>query len=312
VNRALRAAVTLCLFAAPALADVRGSKCTTSDTFLPGGTATMCWTCSNDGPASPDPEALDKIALGYPGGWTVACRSQNATDSNGSPVVFSCTASGQTVTYVDTNGGAGEILPGRTWTFCVDVTAPATATTPQCAFYTLSGDGSGGEPHNVIGCGTCLPAQPTPTSTPTLTPTSTPTLTPTSTPTLTPTNTPTLTPTNTPTLTPTQTPTLTPTSTPTAIPTSILTATLTPTPTATQTPTATATPTAQAQIATPTRTPRNTRTPAPPTFTPSGPTNTPSFTPIPSQIPMLDRRGRAAITVILGAIGFLLLKRLVK
>jgi len=293
VNRALCAAVTLCLFAAPALANIRGAKCSTSDPYLPGGTARMCWTCSNDSPTAPDPEGLNKIALGYPDGWTVACGSQNATDSNGNPVAFSCTASGQTVTYVDTDGGPGEILPGRTWSFCVDVTAPATATGPQCAFYTLSGDGSGGEPHNIIECGTCQPKAFTPTNTPTPTPTNTPTLTPTNTPTPIRTNTPTLTPTNTPTPTPTNT--LTPT--PTLTPTVALTPTVTATPTMTQT-----------RIATPT--PRVTRTP---TFTPPNmPTNTPSLTPNPADIPMLDPRGLAAVAAIFAAIGILRLKMLVK
>ena len=158
--RALSAAVAVALglLAAPAFANIRGAKCTTPDPYLPGGTSTMSWTCSNDSPAAPDPEGLNKIALGYPDGWIVACDSQNATDSGGSPVAFSCTASGQTVTYVDTNGGPGEILPRRTWSFRVKVTAPSTAAGSQCAFYTLSGDGSGGEPHNIIDCGTCLAA----------------------------------------------------------------------------------------------------------------------------------------------------------
>ena len=234
MNRALCAAVTLCLFAAPALANIRGAKCSTSDPYLPGGTARMRWTCSNDSPTAPDPEGLNKIALGYPDGWTVACGSQNATDSNGNPVAFSCTASGQTVTYVDTDGGPGEILPGRTWSFGVDVTAPATATGPQCAFYTLSGDGSGGEPHNIIDCGICQGF--TPTNTPTPTFTNTPTLTPTNTPTLTPTSTPTPTPTNTLTPTPTLTPTVALTPTVTATPTITQTRTPTPTPRATRTP----------------------------------------------------------------------------
>jgi hypothetical protein len=48
----------------------------------------MCWTCTNDSPAAPDPEALSGVALGYPAGWTVACRTQNAADSNGSAVAF--------------------------------------------------------------------------------------------------------------------------------------------------------------------------------------------------------------------------------
>ncbi len=159
MNRALSASVALgLLLAAPAFADIRGAQCTTSDPYLPGGTATMRWTCTNGGPAAPDPEALDQIALGFPDGWTVACGAKDATDSGGSPVAFACSASGQTVTYSDTDEGAGEILPGRSWSFSVAVTAPATSTTPVCAFYTLSGDGSGGEPHEVIDCGTCLPA----------------------------------------------------------------------------------------------------------------------------------------------------------
>lgn len=291
--RAFRAAVTLCLFAAPALADIRGARCSTSDPYLPGGTVRMCWTCTNDSPTAPSPEGLRQVALGYPDGWTVTCGTQNATDSNGSPVAFSCAASGQTITYTDTNGGPGEILPGRSWSFCVDVTAPAAATGSQCAFYTLSGDGSGGEPHSVIACGTCQPQAPTPTNTPTPTRTSTPTLTPT----------------NTPTLTPTRTPTLVPTSTPTLVPTSTLTPTPTPTPTVTLTPAATLTPTATA-TATMTQTPTAT-----PTFTPrvtgtQVPTNTPSLPPTPVPIPTLDSRSLAALVVILGVIGVLRLKML--
>ena len=160
MKRALPATVALgLLLAAPAFADIRGAQCTTTDPFLPGGTATQRWTCTNGGPAAPDPEALDQVALGFPDGWTVACGAQDAADSGGSPVAFSCSASGRTVTFSDSDAGPGEILPGRSWSFSVAVTAPATSTTPVCAFYTLSGDGSGGEPHEVIDCGTCLPAK---------------------------------------------------------------------------------------------------------------------------------------------------------
>lgn len=293
MNRALASAAALCLFAAPALADIRGATCSTSDPYLPGGTVRMCWTCSNDSPAAPDPEALAGIALGYPDGWTVTCGSQGATDSSGSPVAFSCAASGRTLTYVDTDGGPGEILPGRSWSFCVDVTAPPTATGTQCGFYTLSGDGSGAEPHSIIECGTCQPRAFTPTSTPTSTPTRTPTPTPTHTPTLTPTRTPTPTPTDTPTLVPTGTPTRTPADTPTPTPT--------PTPTVTLTPTATPT-TTQTRTATPTFTPRVTGTRVP--------TNTPSVPVSPVSIPTLDLHGLAALVVILGVLGVLRLRSL--
>jgi hypothetical protein len=299
VNRALYAAVTLCLLAAPALADIRGAKCSTSDPYLPGGTVRMRWTCSNGSPTSPDPEALSKIALGYPDGWTVACATQSATDSNGDSVAFSCTASGQTVTYLDTDGGAGEIVPGRAWSFAVDVNAPASATGQQCAFYTLTGDGSGAEPHSIIDCGTCQPV--VPTSTPTHTPTRTPTLAPTNTPTPAPTSTPTLVPTNPPTPTPTNTPTATPINTQTPTPTLTPTAALAATETATPTTTPTRTPTLA-----PTRTPR-------PTSTPSNlPTRTPAPPPNPLPIPMLDVRGLAAIAAIFAVIGIVRLKMLGK
>jgi hypothetical protein len=308
VNRALLAAATLCLFAAPALADIRGAKCVTSDRYLPGGTARMSWTCSNDSPASPDPEALDGIALGYPDGWTVACVSQNATDSAGNAVSFSCSASGQTVNYVDNDGGPGEIVPGRSWTFSVNVTAPAAETGPQCVFYTLSGDGSGGGPHEIIECAICLPA--IPTSTPTSTPTNTPTLVPTNTPTLTPTSTPTSVPTNTPTVAPTSTPTLVPTNTPTAVPVNTLTPTPTSTPTLTPTVAFTATPTS---TATPTTTPTQEATPTTRPTRPPVPTNTPSNLPtpipeVPQNIPMLDPRGLSAIAAIFAAFGILKLR----
>ncbi len=158
--RSISATVALgLLLAAPAFADIRGAQCTATDPYLPGGTATMRWTCTNGSPSSPAPEALDQVALGFPDGWTVACGAQDAADSGGSPVAFSCAASGQTVTFTDSDGGSGEVSPGRSWSFSVAVTAPATATAPACAFYTLSGDGAGGEPHEVIDCGTCLPAQ---------------------------------------------------------------------------------------------------------------------------------------------------------
>ena len=155
--RALILVVSLALAATPAFASIAGSTCTTTDPYLPGGTATMCWTCTNAGPTS-NPECLDEVALGHPDGWTVACGTQDAVDSAGNPVELDCTAGGQNVTFADTDGGAGEVCPGQSWSFCVDVTAPASPTEPVCVFYTLSGDGAGGDPHEIIDCDTCAAA----------------------------------------------------------------------------------------------------------------------------------------------------------
>ncbi len=157
--RALFVAVSVAVLAVPVSADVRGATCTTADPFLPGGTATMCWTCSNGSPSSPSPECLDRVALGYPDGWSVACASQAPATSGGNAVALACEAGGQNVTYSDTDAGAGEVCPGESWSFCVDVTAPTGDTQPRCVFYTLSGDASGAEPHDIIDCATVQAAQ---------------------------------------------------------------------------------------------------------------------------------------------------------
>ncbi|MCP4591848.1 MAG: hypothetical protein GY842_14020, partial [bacterium] len=156
--RAIIAAVSCVVFAAPGFASIQGSYCTTSDPYFPGSTASMCWTCTSDGPTT-NPECLNEVALGYPDGWTVACDSQDGVDSAGNPVDFNCTAGGQNVTYSDNNGGPGEICPDQSWSFCVNVTAPASASGTICAFYSLTGDGSGGDPHEIIDCGTCMAVQ---------------------------------------------------------------------------------------------------------------------------------------------------------
>lgn len=130
-------------------------------------------------------------------------------------------------------------------------------------------------------------ATPTVTGTPVSTATNTPVATVTNTPVSTATNTPVSTATNTPVATVTNTPVLTATNTP------IVTATNTPiAPTATSTPvvaTATSTPI----VATPTR------------------TNTPAVA-VPTSIPTLDGRALAALAVLLGAIGLLLTKRVIR
>ena len=99
--RALSAAVAFGLLcAAPAFADIRGAKCASSDGYIPGGTATMRWTCSNGSPAAPDPEALNQIALGFPDGWTVVsadrslCAQWEHTIAilDDGPMVLTCSA----------------------------------------------------------------------------------------------------------------------------------------------------------------------------------------------------------------------------
>lgn len=134
--------------------DISGSTCTTSDTYAPSGTTTMCWTVYNNGFV----EYLDVIELVFPAGWTVQCNTQDAQDSGGSNVDMDCTASANTVTYSDSNGGAGEIWDGATWGFCVDVTAGADAP-PQTVTYNLSGDDFGDPPHDISDTESIVPVE---------------------------------------------------------------------------------------------------------------------------------------------------------
>ncbi len=141
---------------------IAGSTVTGSDCYQPGDTATLCFTAHN---ASPDLEWLDAVTLTFPAAWTVACNSQDATDSGGHTVAFTCTAAGNKVSYTDNDGGFGEIYDGEQWGFCADVTVPASASGVQSVDWALSGDDNEDPPHDVNGTldiAQCLPLDLTP------------------------------------------------------------------------------------------------------------------------------------------------------
>ena len=105
--------------------------------------ATQCFSANN---ASPDTEWISGITLTLPVGWQVACNSQDPTDSGGNTVDFDCAAAGNVVSYLDNNGGYGEIYDGESWGFCVDIT-PTVASGPQMIDWEMQGDVWGGLPH---------------------------------------------------------------------------------------------------------------------------------------------------------------------
>jgi subtilisin family serine protease len=127
---------------------IAGSTVTGDDCYVPGGMSTLCFTAHN---ASTDVEWLDEVALAFPAGWAVACNSQDATDSGDNLVFFTCAASGNNVSYTDSDGGFGEVYGGESWGFCVDVTAPGGASGSQAVDWVLSGDDWGSAPHDVGG-----------------------------------------------------------------------------------------------------------------------------------------------------------------
>lgn len=104
-----------------------GSSVTTTDAYIPDRTRTMCFVAAN---GSPDEEWAAHVGLQFPAGWTLACASQDARDSRGYPVALACSANTNTVSYDGSNGEWGEIHDGATWGFCLDATAPPSASGP--------------------------------------------------------------------------------------------------------------------------------------------------------------------------------------
>jgi hypothetical protein len=93
-------------------------------------TQTFCFTVYN---GSPDGEWINGVTLTFPDDpsptippWSVSgCTHEDPTDSQGYPVNFTCTPSGNQVFYTDTDGdGYGEISNGASWMACIDVYVP--------------------------------------------------------------------------------------------------------------------------------------------------------------------------------------------
>ena len=138
--------------------NIAGSTVTwMSGTYNPGGgtTDTICFSAHNN---TDDAEWLDAVVVTFPATWTAACFSQDAQDSGGNDIAFSCTPVANVVTYADTDGGYGEIYSGQTWGFCVDVTPPlGTWTPPQQVDWDISGDDYGADPRDVSGSEDIVP-----------------------------------------------------------------------------------------------------------------------------------------------------------
>lgn len=132
----------------PAPANMEGSSVTTADGYIPGSTVTMCFVAAN---GSPDEEWATHVGLEFPADWELVCVSQDVNDSRGNPVAFACSANANTVSYDDSDGGWGEIFDGATWGFCLDVTAPPSASGSQPVQWEISGDQWGDPPHTVSG-----------------------------------------------------------------------------------------------------------------------------------------------------------------
>lgn len=141
------------------ITSIAGSTITTKNCYQSGDTWTMCFTVHN---ASPDGEWLDQVRLTFPdfpglGAWAVACNLQDASDSNGSPVIMNCTLNGgNEVVYTDNEleiPSIGEISAGASWMFCVDVTVPSSYNGPRIVTWALSGDEEAGTsaPHDITG-----------------------------------------------------------------------------------------------------------------------------------------------------------------
>jgi len=132
------------------VASVLGSSVETGDCYQADKTQTFCFTVYN---GSTDGEWLNGVTLTFPedpspppGPWNVsACSYQDATDSLGYTVNFSCTPSGKQVIYTDNDGGDGEISNGASWGACVQVAVPAGYTGDRYISWNVSGDASGSD-----------------------------------------------------------------------------------------------------------------------------------------------------------------------
>lgn len=146
---------------------VSGSSVETDECYQADKTQTFCFTVYN---GSTDGEWLNGVTLTFPedaspppGPWSVsACGYQDATDSLGYTVNFSCTPSGKQVVYADSDSdGYGEISNGASWSACVDVAVPAGYTGDRYISWDVSGDTSGSD-NGAIKIEQCTPLRLTP------------------------------------------------------------------------------------------------------------------------------------------------------
>lgn len=149
------------------IASVSDSSVTTENCYDAGTSQMLCFTVHN---GSTDAEWLDQVRLTFPvmlGNWTVSCKSQDAADSSGNPVNFTCsTPSPNEVLYTDsdleTPVNIGEVSAGSSWGFCVDVSVPGGYNGNRLINWGLSGDEEPGSstPHDITGTTTieqCTP-----------------------------------------------------------------------------------------------------------------------------------------------------------
>jgi hypothetical protein len=134
------------------------SSVTTEQCYKADKTQELCFQVHN---GSTDFEWLRSVRVTFPSGtsypwtsWTASCKQQDATDSTGNPVHFSCDGASvqHQVVYTDTDfDGYGEIAPGASWGFCVDVAVPTDYSGDRWVHWGVQGDKYGGEPHEVTG-----------------------------------------------------------------------------------------------------------------------------------------------------------------
>jgi hypothetical protein len=151
---------------------VSDSTVTTDNCYEANKTQTLCFTIYN---GSTDSEWLTMTRATLPvlpSLWQVSCKSQDATDSSGNPVHFTCsTPSTNEVVYVDNDiesPSIGEVSAGSSWGFCIDVNVPG-ANGPRIVNWGVYGDREPGsaEPHDVEGQTTieeCMPLMLKPSS----------------------------------------------------------------------------------------------------------------------------------------------------
>ncbi|MBN1583532.1 MAG: hypothetical protein JXA89_22680 [Anaerolineae bacterium] len=145
-------------------ASVSGSSLGGDDCYAAGNTRVMCFSIHN---GSPDAEWLSQVRLTFPtldGAWEVACHTQDAADSSGSPVNMACNASGNEIVFTDndveTPDNIGELSAGSSWGFCASVTVPGAYTGDRIVNWGILGDGDGAPPHDetgILSVEQCLP-----------------------------------------------------------------------------------------------------------------------------------------------------------